>query len=322
MILKHWLDFEKSVEEDEKRLEELKDYAPEEGAAPDGEAAKLEKNVQERLKDIYSKLTPWQITQVARHPGRPYTLDYIQNIFEDFIELHGDRRFKDDLAVVGGVAKFDGEPCVVVGHQKGRNTKEKVLRNFGMPHPEGFRKALRLMELAERFGKPLFTFIDTTGAYPGIGAEERGQSEAIAGNLMRMSTLRVPIISTVIGEGGSGGALAIGVADRVLMLEYSTYSVISPEGCAAILWKDGSKADLASGALKMDPVSLLKLGIIDKVVKEPVGGAHRDPELTYKNLKSALKTAVKGLKTLSVKDLLEERYRKFRSMGVFSEKKK
>ena len=200
MILKHWLDFEKSVEEDEKRLEELKDYAPEEGAAPDGEAAKLEKNVQERLKDIYSKLTPWQITQVARHPGRPYTLDYIQNIFEDFIELHGDRRFKDDLAVVGGVAKFDGEPCVVVGHQKGRNTKEKVLRNFGMPHPEGFRKALRLMELAERFGKPLFTFIDTTGAYPGIGAEERGQSEAIAGNLMRMSTLRVPIISTVIGE--------------------------------------------------------------------------------------------------------------------------
>src|SRR3990170_716651 len=320
MILKHWLDFEKSVEEDEKRLEELKDYAPEEGAAPDGEAAKLEKNVQERLKDIYSKLTPWQITQVARHPGRPYTLDYIQNIFEDFIELHGDRRFKDDLAVVGGVAKFDGEPCVVVGHQKGRNTKEQVLRNFGMPHPEGFRKALRLMELAERFGKPLFTFIDTTGAYPGIGAEERGQSEAIAGNLMRMSTLRVPIISTVIGEGGSGGALAIGVADRVLMLEYSTYSVISPEGCAAILWKSAEKASEAADVMGITSGRLSELDLIDQIIKEPLGGAHRDMDGMAQRVKETLKETLSHLDGIPIDKLINMRFDHLMKYGHYKSK--
>ncbi|MFQ5737357.1 MAG: acetyl-CoA carboxylase carboxyltransferase subunit alpha, partial [Thermodesulfobacteriota bacterium] len=229
----HWLEFEKPVEKIEKKIEEMKVFGSETDRLAAGELAKLEKKAEKVLKEIYSKLTPWQITQVARHPDRPYTLDYIENIFEGFCELHGDRCYRDDPAVVGGLARFDGEPVVVIGQQKGRNTKQKVLRNFGMPHPEGFRKALRLMELAERFKRPVFTFIDTPGAYPGIGAEQRGQAEAIADNLMRMSTLQVPVISTVIGEGGSGGALALGVADRVLMLEFATYSVISPEGCAA-----------------------------------------------------------------------------------------
>lgn len=320
MVYRHWLEFEKPVEEIEKRIEELKTYEAT-GANPKStdEMAKLEKKAKNLLKDTYSKLTPQQVTLVARHPDRPYTLDYFQNVFEEFVELHGDRCFKDDPAIVGGLARLDGMPVVVLGQQKGRNTKEKVYRNFGMPHPEGYRKALRLFELAERFGRPVFTFIDTPGAYPGIGAEERGQSEAIAMNLMQMSRLKVPIITTVIGEGGSGGALAIGVADRVLMLEFSTYSVISPEGCAAILWKDGSKADLAAKALKIDASELLKLGVIDKIVKEPLGGAHREPQAAFKSLKAALVAQLAELKDIDREALVESRYRKFRSMGVFSE---
>lgn len=322
MVYKHWLEFEKPVEEIEKKIETLKAYSPDGAGRNLEEINKLEKKAKNILKEIYSKLTPWQTTLVARHPCRPYTLDYIQNIFEDFIELHGDRRFRDDPAIVGGLARLDGEPVVVIGQQKGRNTKEKVLRNFGMPHPEGYRKALRLMELAERFSKPVFTFIDTPGAYPGVGAEERGQSEAIAVNLMRMSTLRTPVVATVIGEGGSGGALAIGVADRVMMLEFSTYSVISPEGCAAILWKDGSKADIAAKALKIDASELLRLGVIERVIKEPIGGAHRDPESVYKSLKSAMVSALKELKDLPMESLLENRYKKFRNMGSVAEGKR
>ncbi len=322
MIYRHWLEFEKPVEEIEKKIEELNSFKAEGGARAAEEIAKLEKKARNLLKDIYSRLTPVQVTQVARHPGRPYTIDYIQNVFEDFIELHGDRCFKDDPAIVGGLARLDGTPVVVIGQQKGRNTKEKVFRNFGMPNPEGYRKALRLMEMAERFNRPVFTFIDTPGAYPGVGAEERGQSEAIAANLLAMSALKVPIVATVIGEGGSGGALAIGVGDRVLMLEYSTYSVISPEGCAAILWKDGTKADLAAKALKIDAAELLKLGVVDRIVKEPVGGAHRDPETAYKNLKTVLITQLKELNSLTRQDLVANRYKKFRSMGVFTEPKR
>ncbi|MFQ5441183.1 MAG: acetyl-CoA carboxylase carboxyltransferase subunit alpha [Thermodesulfobacteriota bacterium] len=318
----HWLEFEKPVEKIEKKIEEMKVFGSEADPSGARELAKLELKAQKVLKELYSKLTPWQITQVARHPDRPYTLDYIENIFEGFCELHGDRCYRDDPAIVGGLARFDGEPVVVIGQQKGRNTKQKVLRNFGMPHPEGFRKALRLMELAERFKRPVFTFIDTPGAYPGIGAEQRGQAEAIADNLMRMSTLQVPVISTVIGEGGSGGALALGVADMVLMLEFSTYSVISPEGCAAILWKDGTKASIAASALKIDAKSLLKTGAVGKVVMEPPGGAHRNPSVAIKNLKAALKKTLKELRAFSTKALLERRYEKFRAIGVFTEGKK
>lgn len=321
MVYRHWLDFEKPVEEIERKIEELK-VQTDGGTKVADEIAKLEKKAKNQLKDIYSRLTPSQITQVARHPERPYTLDYIQNMFEDFVELHGDRLYRDDPAIVGGLANLDGEPVVVIGQQKGRTTKDKVLRNFGMPNPEGYRKALRLMRLAERFGKPVMTFIDTPGAFPGVGAEERGQSEAIATNLLVMASLKVPIISTVIGEGGSGGALAIGVADRVLMMEFSTYSVISPEGCAAILWKDGSKADLAARALKIDAHGLLKLGVIDRIVKEPPGGAHREPQTAYKNLKAALTSTLKELNEKTRVDLVEGRYRKFREMGVFSEPRK
>jgi acetyl-CoA carboxylase carboxyl transferase subunit alpha len=319
MVYRHWLEFEKSIEEIERKIEELKSYNSDGDISTAEEIAKLEKKVKGLLKDIYSRLTPSQVTLVARHPDRPYALDYIQHIFEDFLELHGDRRFKDDPAIVGGLARLDGKPVVVLGNQKGRNTKEKVHRNFGMPNPEGYRKALRLMELAERFNMPVFTFIDTPGAYPGVGAEERGQSEAIATNLLRMSTLRSPIISTVIGEGGSGGALAIGVADRLLMLEFSTYSVISPEGCAAILWKDGSKADLAAKALKIDAAELYKLGVIDKIVKEPIGGIHRDPPAAYKNLKTVLVSVLKELNSQSIESLVENRYNKYRNMGTFAE---
>jgi acetyl-CoA carboxylase carboxyl transferase subunit alpha len=321
MLLRHWLDFEKKVEKIDRRVEELEIAETGDAKKNKAEISELERKSKEILKDIYSKLSPLQMTQVARHPGRPYTVDYIENVFTDFIELHGDRAFKDDPAIVGGLARLDGEPVMIIGEQKGRNTKQKVHRNFGMPHPEGYRKALRLMEMAERFGRPIFTFIDTPGAYPGVGAEERGQSEAIATNLMRMSTLRVPIVTTVIGEGGSGGALAIGVADRVLMLQFSTYSVISPEGCAAILWKDGAKADLAAKALKMNSTELKKLGVIDGIVKEPVGGAHRNPEAAYVSLRKALLSALGGLSQLSADELVEKRYQKYRSMGVFSEPK-
>ncbi len=322
MAPRYWLDFEKHAEDLYKRIEELKTLDSTRPARHADEAARLEKKAGNILKDIYSRLSPSQITKVARHPERPYTIDYIQNMFNDFIELHGDRCFKDDPAIVGGLARIDDESVVVIGHQKGRNTKEKVFRNFGMPNPEGYRKALRLMELAERFNLPVIAFIDTPGAYPGIGAEERGQSEAIARNLLRMSSLRTPIVSTVIGEGGSGGALAIGMADRVFMLEYSTYSVISPEGCAAILWKDGAKADLAAKALKLDAEALLKLGIIDKIIKEPDGGAHRDPEAAFRTLKSAIISSLKELKSYSLESLVAERQKKFRSMGVFLERKR
>lgn len=322
MINRQWLEFEKPVEEIERRIDEIHAFSGEGSSKNSGELSELRKKAKEILKGIYSKLTPWQVTMVARHPARPYTLDYINNILEDFIELHGDRSFRDDPAIIGGLARFNDTPVVVIGHQKGRNLKERNLRNFGMPNPEGYRKALRLMNLAERFGRPVLTFIDTPGAYPGVGAEERGQSEAIAVNLMRMSTLKVPVISTVIGEGGSGGALAIGVADKILMLEFSTYSVISPEGCAAILWKNGSKADLAAKALKIDARELLRLGVVDKVVKEPVGGAHRDTKSACKYLKTALSSALKDLSSMPMDTLMENRYRKFRSLGVFSEAKK
>ncbi|MBI5887109.1 MAG: acetyl-CoA carboxylase carboxyltransferase subunit alpha [Deltaproteobacteria bacterium] len=319
MANKHWLEFERHVVELEKKIDEMKGHAPEGSASHADEISKLEKKAKKILSEIYSRLTPWQITMVARHPERPYTLDYVHNVFEDFMELHGDRRFRDDQAIVGGVARLDGAPVMIIGNQKGRNTKEKILRNFGMPNPEGYRKALRLMEMAERFSMPVFTFIDTPGAYPGIGAEERGQSEAIAFNLMKMSTLKTPIIATVIGEGGSGGALAIGVADRVMMLEFATYSVISPEGCAAILWKDGSKADLAAKTLKIDAGELMKLGVIDKIINEPVGGAHRDPRAISTSLKTALVSALKDIKSSNVDSLVKNRYKKFRSIGVFSE---
>ncbi len=321
MIYRQWLEFEKPLEEIEKRIEEIKAF----GSNDSGKAAeldKLEKKANNLLKDLYSKLTPAQVTMVARHPQRPYMLDYVETLFTDFVELHGDRCFKDDPAIVGGLARLDGLPVVVIGQQKGRNTKQKVYRNFGMPHPEGYRKALRLMRMAERFDRPVLTFIDTPGAYPGIGAEERGQAEAIATNLLEMSRLRVPIVATVIGEGGSGGALAIGVADKVFMMEYSTYSVISPEGCAAILWKDGSKADLAAKALKINAAELLKLKVIDKVVREPLGGAHREPATAARNLKNALVAALKELRAVGKDELIEARYKKFRNMGVFTEPKR
>ena len=310
------LGFESSIEKMEDRIELLRATPGEESAE---EIKRLEAKVQKILKGLYAKLTPWQITQVARHPQRPYTMDYVSRIFEDFVELHGDRCFSDDPALVCGFARFAGEPVVVMGHQKGRTIKEKVRYNFGMPHPEGFRKARRVLDLAERFKRPVFTFIDTPGAFPGIGAEERGQSEAIAQNLMKMSGLRTPIIATVIGEGGSGGALAIGVADRVLMMEFSTYSVISPEGCAAILWKDGTKADLAANALKIDAKSLLKTGVVDAIVPEPIGGAHRDPELAAKNLKDSLTEVFREIKYTPAERLARLRYDKFRSLGVFTE---
>lgn len=321
-MYRHWLEFEKPVEELEKKIDELRAFEASGNARSSEDIAKLEKKTKSLLKELYGKLTPQQITQVARHPYRPYTQDYIQNVFEDFIELHGDRTFRDDPAIVGGLARLEGEPVVVLGQQKGRNTKEKVLRNFGMPNPEGYRKAKRLFELAERFNLPVFTFIDTPGAYPGIGAEERGQSEAIATNLMVMSRLKVPVIATVIGEGGSGGALAIGVADRVNMMEFSTYSVISPEGCAAILWKDGGKADLAAKALKIDAGELLKLGVIDKIIKEPVGGAHRDPASAFRGLKSVIVPELRELRELDPGSLIEKRYMKYRSMGFFTEPRK
>ncbi|MFQ5735429.1 MAG: acetyl-CoA carboxylase carboxyltransferase subunit alpha [Thermodesulfobacteriota bacterium] len=318
MVYRQWLDFEKPLEEIEKRIEEIRAFGLEDPAKA-AELEKLEKKAAGILNDLYSRLTPSQVTMVARHPQRPYMLDYVESVFEDFIELHGDRCYKDDPAIVGGLARLDGEPVVILGQQKGRNTKQKVFRNFGMPHPEGYRKALRLMRLAERFDRPVLTFIDTPGAYPGVGAEERGQAEAIATNLMVMSRLRVPVIATVIGEGGSGGALAIGVADRVMMLEFATYSVISPEGCAAILWKDGSKAELAAKALKINASELLSLKVIDRIVKEPLGGAHRDPCAAARSLKGALTSALKELKAMDRDALVEARYRKFRNMGVFKE---
>lgn len=319
MALQQFLEFEKPVVELEKKIEELMAAASETKIDNSNEIEKLSKDMASLQDEIFANLTPWQITQLARHPLRPYTLDYISRIFSDFIELHGDRNFRDDPAIVGGLAMLEDEPVMVIGHQKGRTTKEKVFRNFGMPNPEGYRKAVRLMSMAERLKKPIITFIDTPGAFPGIGAEERGQAEAIAKNLMVMSRLKVPIIVVVIGEGGSGGALAIGVGDRVLMLEYATYSVISPEGCAAILWKDGSKADIAAKALKITAKDLYNLGIIDEIVKEPPGSAHRNPDSMAITMKEALVKSLQELKKLSSDELVDMRYRKYRKIGKFHE---
>ena len=319
-----YLEFERPIEDLELKIEELKRISDGKDIDLSNEIKKLEKKVKELRAEIFSALTPWQKTLLARHPDRPYTLDYINMISSDFIELHGDRRFSDDPAIVGGVAKINDIPVIIAGHQKGRGTKERIYRNFGQPQPEGYRKALRLMKLAEKFKRPVITFIDTPGAYPGIGAEERGQAEAIAVNLMEMSRLRTPIISVVIGEGGSGGALALGVADRLFMLEHSIYSVISPEGCAAILWKkngDLSVEDFAraADALKLTAQDLLNFKIIDGIIPEPPGGSHRDPEGTAKKISEYIITALEEFKTKPPGKLIEERYKRFRELGSFKE---
>jgi acetyl-CoA carboxylase carboxyl transferase subunit alpha len=314
-----FLDFEQPVAELEGRIEELR-YAHEDSAVDiSEEIQRLTKKSQALSKDIYAKLTPWQVAQVARHPQRPYSLDFIGMMFSGFEELHGDRVFGDDASIVGGLARFDGEPCVVIGHQKGRDTKDKILRNFGMPRPEGYRKALRLMQLAEKFSLPVFTFVDTPGAYPGIDAEERNQSEAIGRNLYAMASLKTPVIVTVIGEGGSGGALAIAVGDVVLMLQYATYSVISPEGCASILWKSADRAPEAAETLGITAGRLKTLGLIDKIVPEPLGGAHRDPQATAASLKKALAEAHAGLQEKKPKELVEQRLERLMAYGRFKE---
>lgn len=314
------LDFERPILELESRIAELRQLAEEGQTGLMGELAKLERRAQKLQAEIFRDLSRWQMVQLSRHPKRPYSLDYIQALFTDFMELHGDRRAGEDPAIVAGFARFDGEPVLVIGHQKGRTTKENMLRNFGMPRPEGYRKALRLMELADRFRRPIFTFIDTPGAYPGIGAEERGQAEAIAYNLEVMARLQVPVISTVIGEGGSGGALAIGVGNRVLMLQYGVYSVISPEACSSILYRDPTKAERAADALKLTAPDLAGFGIVDEVVEEAPGGAHRDYQKTAENLGAALRRHLAELKKLGPEALVADRYEKFRAMGVFDDK--
>jgi acetyl-CoA carboxylase carboxyl transferase subunit alpha len=314
-----FLDFEQPIAELEAKIEELRFVQDDSALDISEEIARLQAKGQALLKDIYAKLTPWQVSQLARHPHRPYTLDYIGEIFTDFHELHGDRVYSDDLAIVGGLARFNGQAVMVIGHQKGRDTKERALRNFGMPRPEGYRKALRLMRLAEKFGLPVLTFIDTPGAYPGIDAEERGQSEAIGRNLCEMAQLKVPIIATVIGEGGSGGALAIAVADALLMLQYATYSVISPEGCASILWKSAERAAEAAEALGLTAHRLKALGLIDRIVAEPVGGAHRDPKQMGALLKRALADSLRQFQGVKVKDLLASRHARLMGYGKFKE---
>jgi len=314
-----FLDFEQPIAELQTKIDELR-YVHEDSAVDiSDEIARLQKKSQQLTKDIYAKLSSWQIAQVARHPQRPYTLDYVGGMFGDFRELHGDRAYGDDPAIVGGLARFNGQPCVVIGHQKGRDTKEKIYRNFGMPRPEGYRKALRLMKLAEKFSLPLFTFVDTPGAYPGIGAEERGQSEAIGRNLYEMAGLRVPIVVTVIGEGGSGGALGIAVGDVTLMLQYATYSVISPEGCASILWKSVEQAPEAAEILGITAPRLKQLGLVDKVVNEPLGGAHRDHAAMIVSLKKALTEALRQLQDKPLEELLEAREEKILGYGKFKE---
>ena len=314
-----FLEFEKPVEELESRIEELRFVQDDSAVDISDEITKLGKKSQGLTKDIYAKLTAWQISQVARHPQRPYTLDYINGIFSDFEELHGDRTFGDDMAIVGGMARFNETNVVVIGHQKGRDTKERTLRNFGMPKPEGYRKALRLMKLAEKFAMPVFTFIDTPGAYPGVEAEERGQSEAIGRNLYAMSELKTPIICSVIGEGGSGGALAIAVGDTTLMLQYSTYSVISPEGCAAILWKSADKASEAAETLGITATRLKALGLVDKIVAEPLGGAHRDPDAMMQLMKKALADSWRQLRDKPLDELLAARFERLVGYGKFKE---
>jgi acetyl-CoA carboxylase carboxyl transferase subunit alpha len=313
-----FLDFEQPVAELESKIDELRFVQSDSAVDISEEIERLRTKTEAQLKDIYAKLTPWQISQVARHPQRPYTLDYIQLMFTDFYELHGDRSFADDPAIVGGLARFNGQSVMVIGHQKGRDLKERTLRNFGMPRPEGYRKAMRLMQLAEKFRLPVITLVDTPGAYPGIGAEERGQSEAIGRNLLVMAGLKVPIVSVIIGEGGSGGALAIAVGD-VLILQYSTYSVISPEGCASILWKSAEKAPEAAETLGITAQRLKSLGLVDKVVTEPLGGAHRDPRQTAESLRRAIADALRTLVGLSPEDLVTQRQARIRALGKFKE---
>ncbi|HDH04997.1 MAG TPA: acetyl-CoA carboxylase carboxyltransferase subunit alpha [Nitrospirae bacterium] len=321
----YYLDFERPVAELENKIEELKNLADGRDMNITSEIEKLEKKARDLRADIFSKITPWQKTLIARHPERPYSLDYIDLLMEDFVELHGDRRFSDDHAIVAGFARFQGMPVAVIGHQKGRTTKERIERNFGQPHPEGYRKAMRIMKLAEKFKKPIITLIDTPGAYPGIGAEERGQAEAIAQNLQEMFLIKTPVISIVIGEGGSGGALALAVGDRVLMLEHSVYSVISPEGCAAILWKKNGSTigqkeyENASEALKLTSQNLRDFGVIDEIIPEPLGGAHRNREEAASAIGAALSRRLDELKDKSFDELLEERYNKFRLIGELKE---
>ncbi|HJS78593.1 MAG TPA: acetyl-CoA carboxylase carboxyltransferase subunit alpha, partial [Burkholderiales bacterium] len=314
-----FLEFEQPIAELETRIEELRFVQDDSAVDISEEIQRLTKRSQSLTKDIYGKLTPWQVAQVARHPQRPFTLDYIQALFTHFEELHGDRSFSDDASIVGGLARFNGAPCVVLGHQKGRDTKEKIARNFGMPKPEGYRKALRLMKLAEKFGLPVFSFVDTPGAYPGIDAEERGQSEAIGRNLFEMARLRAPIIVSIIGEGGSGGALAIAVGDVMLMMQYATYSVISPEGCASILWRSADMAPDAAEALGITASRLKTLGLVDKIVPEPLGGAHRDPQAAAQALKKALAEALKQLQDKKPKELVETRLERLMAHGKFKE---
>lgn len=312
-----FLDFEQPIAELESKIEELRFMRDESAVDISEEIKRLEEKSQSLTKEIYDKLSPRQISQVARHPQRPYTLDYIDLLFTDFEELHGDRAFADDTSIIGGLARFNGQPVMVIGHQKGRDTKEKLIRNFGMPKPEGYRKALRLMRLAEKFGLPVITFVDTPGAYPGIGAEERGQAEAIGKNLLVMSELSVPIICTIIGEGGSGGALAIAVGDIVAMMQYATYSVISPEGCASILWKDAKKADEAAQIMGITAQRLKSLGLVDKIINEPIGGAHRDHRTTATALKRFLAESIKSLSALSIPEIKAQRFERLMSYGRF-----
>ncbi len=315
-----FLDFEQPVAELESKIEQLRTVQSASSTLDiSQEIDQLQEKSLALTRETYAKLTPWQISQVSRHPQRPYTLDYVQHLFTDFEELHGDRAFADDAAIVAGLARFNGQSVMVIGHQKGRDTKERQYRNFGMPRPEGYRKALRLMKMAEKFGIPIMTFIDTPGAYPGIGAEERGQSEAIGRNLYEMAELRVPIICTVIGEGGSGGALAIAIGDATLMLQYATYSVISPEGCASILWKSADKAADAAETLGITANRLKSLGLIDKVIPEPMGGAHRDYSETMQAVKKALRDALKQLQAKSAEDLLQARFNRLMTYGKFTE---
>jgi len=321
MSKRHFLEFEQPIAELDAKIEELRYVQNESAVDISEEIGRLDEKSQQLTKEIYSRLTPWQVTQIARHPQRPYTLDYVNDLFTDFHELHGDRAFADDLSIVGGLARFNGQACMVIGHQKGRDTKERAARNFGMSRPEGYRKALRLMRLAEKFKLPVFTFVDTPGAYPGIGAEERGQSEAIGHNIFEMAQLEVPIVVTIIGEGGSGGALALSVGDQVLMLQYSVYSVISPEGCASILWKTAERAAEAAEALGITAHRLKALGLVDKIVSEPVGGAHRDPKAMSASLKRALGDALRQVADLKPKELLDRRYERLQSYGRFSDTK-
>jgi acetyl-CoA carboxylase carboxyl transferase subunit alpha len=314
-----FLDFEQPIAELEAKIEHLRFVQDDSALDISEEIARLQKKSQALTREIYGKLDAWQIAQVARHPQRPYTLDYVNGIFTGFEELHGDRAFGDDPAIVGGLARLGGDSCVVLGHQKGRDTKDKLHRNFGMPRPEGFRKALRLMKLAEKFGVPLFSFVDTPGAYPGVGAEERGQSEAIGRNLFELADLRVPVVCTIIGEGGSGGALALAVGDVVLMLQYATYSVISPEGCASILWKSAERAPQAAETLGITATRLKTLGLIDRIVSEPPGGAHRDPEAMVQGLRKALQETWRQLKDKPIDELLEARFEKLIGHGKFRE---